>query len=198
MWKAKTKNYKFRSVQWFQVINEASGNTLTYRDVLELWQQSQSFRDFFCGLLRESRFERFRWETPVVCQKTLDREFEFVLVNSELLPSWGDPRAFAEHFTEVEEESPQVISFSNLGRNAVLVVPKPLAGPEAYPQLAAFIRHAPLAQQHEFWCVVATQMKQRMNERPVWLSTAGMGVSWLHVRLDDRPKYYVWASYKQP
>ncbi|MGI9175867.1 MAG: DUF6940 family protein [Rhodothermales bacterium] len=24
----------------------------------------------------------------------------------------------------------------------------------------------------------------------MWLSTAGGGVSWLHVRLDSRPKYY--------
>ncbi len=31
---------------------------------------------------------------------------------------------------------------------------------------------------------------------PVWLSTAGAGVSWLHVRLDDRPKYYGHGPYR--
>jgi hypothetical protein len=40
-------------------------------------------------------------------------------------------------------------------------------------------------------------MAQRLNEKPVWLSTAGGAVSWLHVRLDDRPKYYHYAMYKQ-
>ena len=30
---------------------------------------------------------------------------------------------------------------------------------------------------------------------PTWLSTAGMGVSWLHVRLDSQPKYYGFAAY---
>jgi len=89
-----------------------------------------------------------------------------------------------------------VVSFSNLGRNAVLVVLTPIAIPEAYPQLAAFVRLAPPSQQHEFWQLVADQMKKRVNTRPVWLSTAGMGVSWLHVRLDDRPKYYAWKPYK--
>ena len=28
-------------------------------------------------------------------------------------------------------------------------------------------------------------------------SAAGAGVSWLHVRLDDRPKYYGFLPYKQ-
>jgi hypothetical protein len=29
------------------------------------------------------------------------------------------------------------------------------------------------------------------------LSTAGAGVSWLHVRLDDHPKYYSYEPYQQ-
>ena len=33
------------------------------------------------------------------------------------------------------------------------------------------------------------------TESPVWVSTAGMGVSWLHVRFDSRPKYYRWGEY---
>ncbi len=196
MWKAKTKNRNLRRCQWFQIFDVTSGNPLCYREVLDLWLDNESFRDFFGDLLRKSRFERFRWETPSVCQNTLDRDFEFVLVNSEMLPSWGESRAFAEHFEKVESESQPVISFNNLGRNAVLVVPTPIAGPDAYPQLAAFVRLAPSSQQHKFWQVVAEQMKKRVNPGPVWLSTAGMGVSWLHVRLDNRPKYYAWKPYK--
>jgi len=177
MWKVRTKNRDFRRCQWFQIIDIVSGNPLRYREVLELWQHSEPFRDFFIDLLSKSRFERFRWETPSVCQNTLERDFEFVLVNSEMLPAWGEPRAFAEHFEQAENASSQVISFSNLGRNAVLVVPTPIVTPEAYPQLAAFVRSAPVSQQHEFWQVVAAQMK-------------------LRVRLDDRPKYYAWKPHK--
>ena len=196
MWKAKIKNRDLRRCQWFQIIDAKTGSPLRYREVLDLWECSEPFRDFFCDLLHKSRFERFRWETPAVSNKTLDRDFEFVLVNSEMLPTWGDPRAFAEHFEQAENESSQVISFSNLGLNAVLVVPTPIGSPEAYPQMAAFVRLAPPTQLHEFWQVVAAQMKLRVNDSHVWLSTAGMGVSWLHVRLDDRPKYYAWKPYK--
>jgi hypothetical protein len=30
----------------------------------------------------------------------------------------------------------------------------------------------------------------RHGPRPLWLSTAGGGVDWVHMRLDDQPKYY--------
>ena len=40
-------------------------------------------------------------------------------------------------------------------------------------------------------------MQRRLSAKPVWLSTAGAGVSWLHVRLDDRPKYYGYAPYRE-
>jgi len=31
-----------------------------------------------------------------------------------------------------------------------------------------------------------------------WLSTSGLGIAWLHVRLDERPKYYTHAPYRSP
>ena len=33
------------------------------------------------------------------------------------------------------------------------------------------------------------------GDMPLWVSTAGLGVSWLHVRLDARPKYYRHDAY---
>ena len=30
----------------------------------------------------------------------------------------------------------------------------------------------------------------------LWVSTSGLGVYWLHVRLDSYPKYYQHAPYK--
>jgi hypothetical protein len=33
--------------------------------------------------------------------------------------------------------------------------------------------------------------------RLIWVSTAGLGVIWLHMRLDSRPKYYRTNSYKR-
>ena len=45
--------------------------------------------------------------------------------------------------------------------------------------------------------LVGAAMQRRLGAKPVWLSTAGAGVSWLHVRLDDRPKYYGYAPFRE-
>jgi hypothetical protein len=53
-----------------------------------------------------------------------------------------------------------------------------------------------VAQRYALWEAVGRVAERRLGTAPVWLSTAGAGVSWLHVRLDDRPKYYAFTPYK--
>lgn len=114
-----------------------------------------------------------------------------------------------------------VTAFENLGRDAVLVVPQcavrhptssaPVGAPSTscdgwradgapYAHVAEFMRGAPRAQVHELLRVVGREVEKRVAEnggRLVWVSTSGLGVSWLHVRLDSRPKYYSYAPYKK-
>jgi hypothetical protein len=66
-----------------------------------------------------------------------------------------------------------------------------------YGHLAAFVRGAPAEQREALWRTVGDALSRRLGAKPVWLSTAGAGVSWLHVRLDDRPKYYGHAPYRR-
>ena len=47
-----------------------------------------------------------------------------------------------------------------------------------------------------FWKEVAKKVKETMGPANIWLSTSGLGVYWLHVRLDTRPKYYQYAPYR--
>jgi hypothetical protein len=170
------------------------GTTLRSRDVLDLWQRDAEFRNFFLRTLADAPYEAFRWETPPLARDTLDEPFEFVLLDSPELDRRVDREAFAEHFGSVS--GPSVVSFANLGGDAVLVVPCPRGPDSTYGHLAAFVRNAPLEQKHLLWQRVAEAMESRLSDRPVWLSTAGAGVSWLHVRLDDRPKYYQHRPYR--
>jgi hypothetical protein len=57
--------------------------------------------------------------------------------------------------------------------------------------------HASVSENHALWRTVGKTLQERIAEQPVWLSTAGGGVSWLHVRLDSRPKYYGYHPYKE-
>ena len=81
--------------------------------------------------------------------------------------------------------------------DATLVVPSPRGPDAAYGHLAAFVRGASEAQNHALWEAVGEAVEERLNQRPLWLSTAGGGVSWLHVRLDARPKYYAYRPYAE-
>lgn len=166
---------------------------LTYIATIELWQNSSEFRTFFCDLLSESSFRAYRWETPPVNQDSVHRQpFEFVLLNCEMLERSVDTRAFSDYFSAQDS----IVAFDNIGGDAELVVPCPVGREHHYGHLAAFIREAPETQVHQLWQTVARSMRNRLSDTPVWLSTAGMGVAWLHVRLDSRPKYYGHTPYK--
>jgi hypothetical protein len=166
-----------------------------FSEVLRRWQDDPVFRAFFIALLADAPFSAFRWETPPINAASVGRPFEFVLLDSPGLASQPDRDAFAEHFRG--QPSGDVVSFPNLNNDAILVVPCPLGPLSAYGHLAAFVREAPDAQNHSLWRLVGELMERRLGPRPVWLSTAGAGVSWLHVRLDQRPKYYGHAPYRE-
>lgn len=178
-----------------RIVLEFGGSSVAYAEVLRCWQEDAAFRTLFLSLLSEAPFAAFRWETPPITTATANRPFEFVLLDSPGLAAHPDANAFAEHFTNSANGG--VIAFPNLGRDAILIVPCPLGPPSSYGHLAAFIREAPEAQKHALWERVGAAMQNRLGNKPVWLSTAGAGVSWLHVRLDDRPKYYGYSPYRE-
>jgi hypothetical protein len=174
---------------------DVDARSATFADVMRGWQCDAGFRSLFNSLLADSPCSAFRWETPPVTNTTVRRPFEFVLLDCPGLARHPDPEAFAEHFGV--GANTEVVEFSNLGGDAIMVVPYPMAEASAYGHLAAFVRQAPEQQRHALWRSVGEAMARRIGSKPVWLSTAGAGVSWLHVRLDDRPKYYGFAPYRQ-
>lgn len=172
---------------------DRDGRPATVAEVLRGWRSDADFRSLFNALLAEAPYTAFRWETPPLTAASVSRPFEFVLLDSPGLDRPPAPDAFAEHFRRGTEG---VVVFPNLGGDATLVVPCPVVGASAYGHLAAFVRLAPEAQRQALWRSVGASLARRLGVEPVWLSTAGAGVSWLHVRLDDRPKYYGFGPYR--
>ncbi|WP_420629622.1 DUF6940 family protein [Candidatus Leptofilum sp.] len=166
---------------------------LTTAQVLQKWQTDNVFRTLFIGLLADAPFTAYFWETPPITKSTLERPFEFVLVNAPSLARVSaQRRAFASYFNQEP-----IVDFPNLGGDAHLVVPCPQTPADAFTHLATFSRSAPLAQQHQFWQRVGMAVINHVGERPLWVSTSGLGVYWLHVRLDSRPKYYTFQPYRR-
>jgi hypothetical protein len=170
-----------------------AGQTLSFADVVGAWQNDAGYCEMFNGLLAEAPFEAFRWESPGMTAETMSQPYQFVLLDSPGLASRPVRAAFAEHFDKGIND---VVAFKNLSGGATMVVPCPVAEDEAYGHLAAFVRLAPAHQRRSLWQAVGREMAHRVSAKAVWLSTAGAGVSWLHVRLDDRPKYYGYAPFR--
>ena len=166
--------------------------TMTFVDVIAQWQSNREFRTFFNASLAESDISAFRWETPPVTTTTVQRPFEFVLLDAPGLDRRVDELAFRDHFTT----DASVVRFANLRGDAELIVPCPAGPVEHYGHLASFVRSAPPEQCDELWRTVGEAVKSRLSDMPLWLSTAGMGVAWLHIRIDSGPKYYGYTPYR--
>ena len=70
---------------------------------------------------------------------------------------------------------------------------------DTFAHLANFMRTGKEEQIHDFWIEVGKQMEKRVKEqgdKKVWMSTAGTGVYWLHLRMDSVPKYYSYQPYR--
>jgi hypothetical protein len=189
--KAKMNILEDGRIQQYQILDEE--RPFTYQETLQKWQTDEPFRNLFINLLADAPFAAYFWETPPITQATLTRPFEFVLVNAPSLANVpAQRRAFANYIN-----NEPVVNFPNLGGDAHLVVPCSQAPSDAFAHLAAFSRSAPPEQQHHFWQRVGTAVTNQVSERPLWVSTSGLGVYWLHVRLDSRPKYYTFRPYRE-
>jgi len=177
---------------------QRDGSPASYGDVMAAWQSDARFRDVFIDLLATAPNVAYYWETPPVSAADLDQPFECVIIESTLLANVrAETAAFAEHFDSAAVRN-DVVAFPNLGHDALLIAPCPSGSASAYAHLAAFARKAPREQQHALWQRVGTELELALGGgESIWVSTAGQGIFWLHVRLDRRPKYYNYGPYKR-
>ncbi len=160
---------------------------LSFAKVFSRWTTDGAFRNFWSASLREVEFDAYCWECPPLTVSNASRPFECVFVSSTFLARIPpDPDPFAEYFRRDRE----VATFESLGKDALLIAPCP-EGPDAnFSHLASFVATASESRQDALWSAVGRALEHRLSARPLWLSTAGGGVAWLHVRLDSTPKYY--------
>lgn len=190
MWHAVTK----RLASGFKYRLLAGETPLSFRELIRLLEHDDKFADWYSRLLADTDFEAFYWEHPPLTVTSIEYDTEFVLLTAPALASMrAEPAPFQSIFDDETEED--VVVFPNLGGDAVLIAPCPLAASDAYPHLAAFLRRAPAGQIRSLWQHTARTVRKNITTSPRWLSTAGLGVAWAHVRLDKYPKYYRYAPY---
>lgn len=196
MWRMVRKQLRSGRIDQYR-IKAGDGSTMSYAQVIEHWRSDPDFSGFFSAEIAASAFEAFLWETPPLTRATVERPFEFVLVDSPALARAApDAIAFAEHFDAGAGQT--IVGFDNRGKDARLIAPCPLQPVTACTHLAAFVRQAPALAAVKLWREVSVAITTALNEQPLWISTCGLGVYWLHVRLDSFPKYYRYTPYQSP
>ncbi|MDR9419089.1 DUF6940 family protein [Gracilimonas sp.] len=175
----------------FKVFEEKS--TISHKKFLSLLRDNDNFVEFYNKQLVECTFDAFFWENKPFTEQHLKEPYECNLVKSDHLSTvQPDSNTFNSYFKSDKE----VVTFPNLGGDAKLVVPCPFSDHSTYTQIGNFVREAPESQIQEFWKMVGQEMVKEIGSEPKWLSTSGLGVFWLHARIDSTPKYYQTQEYK--
>ena len=67
----------------------------------------------------------------------------------------------------------------------------------SFAHFASFVRDmGARAQADRFLRATGEAVLEQVGSQPLWVSTSGAGVYWLHLRLDSYPKYYTYAPYR--
>lgn len=190
-----------------EIHGHSDGSVVTWGGFLSLLgaadERGRRFREWYTGRLLAADVSSrggFFWECSPVARAMLDSQrFSFVLKAAPMLEiAAADPEPFSKHLQRARDGQ-HAIGFSNLSRDAMLVIPTQQQQAANYTHLFSFLRTASHAQIDGFWKQVAATSLEFLAARPspvadpMWLSTSGLGVSWLHVRCSSVPKYY---SYK--
>lgn len=143
-------------------------------------------------------FEDFFWEHPAVTLENLDQPYEVSIVPTTAFtgraPNYSP---FQRKFDLGQSNS----VFENLSGSAILVVPNPDVGQRGEKDYGSFSRFLQNAEDEKvvslFKVLSDTWLEQLQRGSDYkYVSTHGLGVIWLHVRLDQRPKYYHTLLYR--
>ena len=191
MWDIEKIEIKPDSVIKYYILKD--GNRISFYAFINGLITSPKFRLYYNSVLSECEFEGFFWEHFPISHRSIEKDYEFVLLKDDFLYQMKpEPSIFSAYF----EVSKNVVDFLNLGKDARLIVPTPEGDPDHYVHLGVFTRNAPKDQIDDFWKRVGEIYSKSIRKEKRWLSTCGLGVYWLHVRIDSIPKYYKHQEYK--
>ena len=207
LWQQSPSHTKERQVPRYKLIRsgaengiQSSGRDMIWREFIEELH-AKEFLDFWIEVLQNQPYEAYRLEFKPFSKSQQGDSVRFAVIDASrsFEGMTANPAAFQKKF---QENDGQVAAFSNLGGDATLIAPRamPDVRSQVYVSLASFVRKAPLDQVEVLFQEVGAQLDLHISKSsaPVFLSTAGLGVPWLHVRLDSVPKYYNYQPYKIP
>lgn len=166
---------------------------ISWSEVLELWQEPptrpnfpQCFAHLFTQTLTDLSFKCFFWEC--VPMKDKSEIFECVIIDAPALVGMTvDSSTFQKPLESASRQGQLAVSFPNLNGDTTLLSPVPISlDLNIFTDLASFLRGATWKEIRSLWAALGREISQewdRNSQQPLWVSTSGLGVSWLHIRL---------------
>ena len=193
MWSTKSKLHEHGRAKRVEILKESS--PVSYADVLKWWRDDAEFRLFFTQLLADAPYAAFRWETPPITCATAERPFEFVLLDSPGLARTPDREAFAEYFARpnlMKLSLPLLIS-ATTRRWLCPVQSDRSRRMDTWP-LSFAKRRSRNAPPYGAWS--ASRWSSVLARRQFGSAPPEPACRELHVRIDNRPKYYGFLPYR--
>lgn len=169
---------------------------MTFLDFYEGLVDDNQFREHVINIFKQSSLHEAFWEFPAYGRNSYNDKAEFVLNKSPRFPP-SNPETFREHFKG--KIAGDIVQFKNISRDADLIsiCPSGERFDRKCSDIMAFMKSDNELAKHNLLIKIGQEMVKHTNStQKKYLSTHGFGVSWLHVRICDTPKYYSHDAYK--
>jgi hypothetical protein len=178
----------------FEKVNiKENGIWVSFDEVFGLLENNEEFRTQLVDVLKSTKAQAFNIECKPVNIENVNQAFEFVIVPCpELLVKPANSSSFEKYF----EPGEHTAVFENLGGDAVLISPAP-SNAKDYGHLRPFLESASKEQINDFLIALGEIAAANLGNDNIYINTSGLGVQWLHLRIDDLPKYYRFKPYKE-
>ena len=181
----------------FKVILVFNGKIQTFHQALNFMKHSPLiFQNDLKQCVIDSNFKSIFIEFP--CLTNLMEKFEFVIINAvqmeNIIPN-------SSSFKINHNNNNNIIITKSLSMDTTLIIPN-INSKNNYADIYNFLdpnnnNLVDIDIISKFWENTASQIILELNsKKKIWISTSGLAVHWLHLRISESPKYYNHEPYK--
>jgi hypothetical protein len=168
---------------------------MPFYDFFSGLKKSKKTREKIINIFMNSDFDAIFWEFPLI-KGNDDTEFVFIKTDPKLF-GHANPKIYSNYFINENENS--AVIFKNISGDTLLISPTPSNGKndEYSSHIMNFMKRSNnIMQKHNLLKMIGTIMTKNIKEgKTIYMSTHGLGVPWVHIRISRIPKYYQYKKY---
>ena len=185
------RKYKnFTKFYEFQIGDEI----LTVREIINFFENKSFVLEFVSIINNTINYNSYFLECPKMNADTLNDEFEFIIYDAK--NKFENKSANFDIFCPYSDNH---LSFSMKSYSGnTLIIPNYMKGTPCvnYLNISNFLKNSLDEQIVDLFYLISDNLKKEINSgKTVWLSTHGLGIPWLHIRIDYYPTYYSHKKY---